>query len=77
MSEAVLVLASASPRRAELLREAGIAFEVDAADVDETLRPNEPPADYVRRLAEAKASLLPAITGEGRVEVPRRRFGPR
>ncbi len=53
-----LVLASASPRRAELLAAAGIAFEVDTANVDETPRAGEAPRDYVRRLAEAKARAV-------------------
>jgi septum formation protein len=50
-----LVLASASPRRAELLTSAGFDFDVAPADVDETPRPNEPPADYALRVARAKA----------------------
>ena len=50
-----LVLASASPRRAELLRTAGFAFEVRPADVDETPRPAEPPATYALRVARDKA----------------------
>ncbi|MGE0812073.1 MAG: nucleoside triphosphate pyrophosphatase [Vicinamibacterales bacterium] len=53
-----LVLASASPRRAELLRAAGLVFTIDAADVDETPRPGEAPDAYVRRLAEAKAAAV-------------------
>jgi septum formation protein len=50
------VLASASPRRAELLRAAGFTFTVDPVDVDESLRPGEDPATHVRRLAREKAS---------------------
>ncbi|MDR3722025.1 MAG: Maf family protein [Candidatus Acidoferrales bacterium] len=50
-----LVLASASPRRAEILRNAGIAFETHAPILDESRRPGELRADYVRRLALAKA----------------------
>jgi septum formation protein len=50
-----LILASASPRRAEILRNAGIEFEVQAALLDESLRAGEMPGDYVRRLALAKA----------------------
>lgn len=50
-----IVLASASPRRAEILRNAGIPFEVLAAQVDETRRPRELRGDYVRRLALEKA----------------------
>ena len=53
-----LVLASASPRRAELLRATGIAFDVIPADVDETLRDGETPAAYVTRVAEAKARAI-------------------
>jgi septum formation protein len=53
-----LILASASPRRRELLAQAGYAFEVEAADVDESLRAGEPAADYVRRLAEQKAQAV-------------------
>jgi septum formation protein len=50
-----LILASASPRRAEILRNAGIEFEISSAGVDESPRGNELPGDYVRRLALAKA----------------------
>ncbi len=50
-----IVLASASPRRAEVLRQAGIAFEALPARVDESRRPGESPAQLVLRLAEAKA----------------------
>jgi septum formation protein len=60
----VLVLASQSPRRAELLRQAGIPFSVRAAAVDETPLPGEKPADYVRRLAEEKAMAVPAASDE-------------
>jgi septum formation protein len=50
-----LVLASASPRRAELLRAAGIDFDVLVANVDESIRPGETPEEHVGRLAEEKA----------------------
>jgi len=50
-----LILASASPRRAEILRNAGIQFEISSAGVDESPLGNELPGDYVRRLALAKA----------------------
>jgi septum formation protein len=50
-----LVLASQSPRRADLLRAAGFDFEVRVADVDESVLPGESPHDYVSRLAIAKA----------------------
>ena len=51
-----LVLASASPRRAELLRAAGYDFDVVAVDIDESRRDGEPPAAYVRRLAAEKSA---------------------
>jgi septum formation protein len=51
-----LVLGSASPRRAELLRAAGFHFEVIATDVDERIRGAEPPTQYVRRLAAEKSA---------------------
>jgi septum formation protein len=52
-----LILASSSPRRAEILRNAGFAFQVLSSAVDETALPSETPQDHVRRLAEAKANL--------------------
>jgi len=64
-----LVLASASPRRAELLAAAGFTFEVLAVDLDERVRPGEAPADYVRRLAAEKSArafeLLEGSVKEG------------
>jgi septum formation protein len=60
----MLILASQSPRRAEILRQAGIPFAVRAAPVDETPQAREQPADYVRRLAEAKARAVPAAADE-------------
>jgi septum formation protein len=50
-----LVLASASPRRQELLRTARIPFTVRPAEIDESPLPDERPEAYVSRLAEAKA----------------------
>ena len=50
-----LYLASASPRRKQLLEQLGLRFEVAAADVDETPLAGEAPVDYVMRLARAKA----------------------
>jgi septum formation protein len=55
-----VLLASASPRRAEILRNAGIPFTVFHADVDETPLPNEPADTYVSRLAAAKAGKAAA-----------------
>jgi septum formation protein len=53
-----LILASGSPRRRELLAQAGYTFTVEAADVDESLRDGEAPAAYVQRLAEQKAQAI-------------------
>ena len=53
-----LILASASPRRAELLRAAGYTFDVVVADVDESTRAGEAPAAYVRRLAADKSAAV-------------------
>jgi nucleoside triphosphate pyrophosphatase len=59
-----LILASASPRRAELLRAAGYEFDVVVADVDESMRDGESPAIYVRRLAaEKSAAAMAALKG--------------
>jgi len=51
-----LILASASPRRAELLRAAGFDFDVIITHVDESVRPGETPRVYVRRLAAEKSA---------------------
>lgn len=56
----MLVLASRSPRRREILQQAGIPFTVRPADVDETPRPHEAPRDYVTRIAAEKASAVAA-----------------
>jgi septum formation protein len=53
-----LILASASPRRSELLRNAGIAFTVDPADIPEQPLPNEQPLQYAQRLARDKARAV-------------------
>jgi septum formation protein len=53
-----LILASASPRRAELLRSSGFEFSVEIADVDESALPAETPEAYVLRVARAKASQV-------------------
>ena len=62
-----IILASRSPRRAELLTAAGIAYEILAADIDETPHPNETPAAYVERLAIAKARAVLALRPGARV----------
>lgn len=53
-----IVLGSASPRRRELLAAAGVEFEVDKPDVDETLPANIDPVDAARLLAERKARAI-------------------
>ncbi|WP_276605508.1 Maf family protein [Halomonas borealis] len=64
---ALIRLASASPRRRELLVSIGVPVEVWPMDIDETPRPDEAPETYVRRLAEDKAragavgSALPTL----------------
>jgi len=55
-----LILASGSPRRAEILTAVGWEFEKEAADVDETEFPGEKPDDYVLRLAKIKAETVAA-----------------
>ena len=55
-----LVLASSSPRRAEILTSLGIPFTVASAAVDETPRPGEAPAETATRLARAKAAAVAA-----------------
>ena len=50
-----LILASSSPRRAEILTSVGWDFEKQTTDLDESVLPGEQPRDYVQRLAEAKA----------------------
>ena len=61
-----LLLASASPRRAELLAAAGYRFDILPADVDETAETDEAPADHVARLAAAKVDAV-ASRARGRV----------
>lgn len=54
----MLILASASPRRSELLGRVGVAFAVSPADVDESVRPGEAARAYVERVAAAKADAI-------------------
>ena len=60
-----LVLASASPRRRELLGALGIELTVVAADVDESSLPEEAPVDYVARVAHDKAMAVVGKLGFG------------
>src|SRR5262252_156795 len=57
-NSADLVLASASPRRRELLEQLGLVLDVAPANVDETPHPGERPADYVKRVAAAKCDAI-------------------
>jgi septum formation protein len=68
-----LVLASASPRRAELLTAAGFTFDVLAVDLDERAHPGEAPADYVRRLAAEKSARALERLDSSAGETPRAR----
>jgi septum formation protein len=58
VSECRVVLASASPRRRQLLDLIGIAHEVRPANIDETMRPREAPRRHAERLAREKASAI-------------------
>lgn len=61
-----LILASASPRRRELLHQIGLDFSVYPVDLDETPLPGELPDHYVERMARAKASAVQARFDDGR-----------
>jgi nucleoside triphosphate pyrophosphatase len=71
---AVIVLASASPRRAELLASAGLPFVVVPSTVVEERLPDEPPGAFVRRLAAAKARDVAAARPDGRSPGATREF---
>jgi septum formation protein len=58
-----LILASASPRRRELLAQIGIVFDVYSVEADETPRPGETPEDYVIRVAAEKSQLAQQALG--------------
>lgn len=59
-----VILASASPRRLELLRNAGFSFEVRPADVEESPRAGEPAEAYTIRVARHKAQVAAAADGD-------------
>jgi septum formation protein len=63
----MLILASASPRRQELLRSANIEFSVCPANITELRRPDEAPEGYVRRLAREKAQAVAGQIVQGEV----------
>lgn len=65
MTEPQFILASQSPRRAELLSRLGYRFDICPADIDELRQPSEAPLDYVRRLAVEKAQAI----SDGRLPV--------
>jgi septum formation protein len=78
----VLCLASASPRRRELLSQIGVPHVVTGADIDESVRPGESPSDYVVRLAREKAlavrrggQLLPVLAADTTVVLDGAVFG--
>lgn len=60
-----LYLASASPRRRELLAQIGVPFQVLSSSIDETVRPAEAPEQYVERLARGKAAAGLALLEAG------------
>ena len=64
-----LILASASPRRSELLKAAGFTFDVVPADVDETPRDGEEPASYTQRVALDKVRHVWGLNGSNDVTV--------
>jgi septum formation protein len=66
----MLILASASPRRRELLAQAGYSFEVRPADIPEDPLPNEDPIAYVTRLAREKAQAVFAELSSKRSGAP-------
>ena len=59
-----LLLASASPRRREMLQRVGLLLEVRPAEIDESPLPDEEPAAYVRRIARGKATAIVRRPGE-------------
>jgi septum formation protein len=63
MAYDAILLASASARRSELLRQIGVRHRVAAPDIDETPGAGEAPSDYVVRLAEGKARAIAARAG--------------
>lgn len=67
MPMSTLILASASPRRRELLQQIGVRFECRPVDIDETPLPQEAPADYVARLALEKARACQQLMGSDSV----------
>ena len=65
----LILLASQSPRRRELLSFTGLGFDLRSADVDESILPDEGPANYVLRLAESKARASARDADEAQVVI--------
>jgi septum formation protein len=61
---AQIILASASPRRMELLNQINVTYSVNPVDIDETPLPNEAPLAYVQRLAAEKSAACRAQLGD-------------
>jgi septum formation protein len=57
-AQPIICLASASPRRRELLKQIGVPHSIVSANVDETVLAHEPPSEYVLRMAKEKASAI-------------------
>lgn len=57
----VLILASSSPRRAQLLSQVGLDYQVMSPNVDESVHENESPVDYVTRMSRQKAAFVAAL----------------
>lgn len=60
-----LILASSSPRRAELMKQIGLNFEIKVSSVDEALLPGLSPPELVERLAESKAAAVARELNDG------------
>lgn len=59
----MILLASKSPRRQELLKQIGVDYQVINTDIDESVLPNEAPHDYVARMARTKALAAHSLLG--------------
>jgi septum formation protein len=67
LSDLAVILASASPRRRDLLKLIGVAHEVRPADADESYSPGEDPAAHAERLARTKAALIAGAANDSLV----------
>lgn len=65
-----IILASASPRRAELLRQIGVSFQQLPVDLDEGLKPGETPIEHVTRLAREKACAGAELAQQQNIHLP-------